>query len=771
MLPLLALLAFQTPALEVTATVDRDRVAVGETVLLTIKAIGHSTAAFRVDVQPIDGFALVEQRERTDVGIAKEITRDYTLELELRAELVGTWELGPIKVEQGEASASTPVLSVSVVNASAGASPGLESDMLALIPRVPAPRPFNPSVFVVTSSDQVFAGEQVNVLTAAWLPRGLRLRLRQPPSLTPPALPGVFSTPRAAVPGAVASRVVDGETYDLFVGFQTVYPLNPGPLSIPSARLSWVQPGSRIGSDDRRQSVESTPTTLMVKDLPTAGRSTGFDGPVARDMTVDYRLGQSSARAGAVLQVDVVVSGAGNLPLWPAPKVPWPADARVYQEGTEGAVRMVGQRLGGGKRFRYSVVPDSASSLSLPALEYPYFDPGSGTYKVARTLGILVPVLEPLPVGERGSPVPIEFPGPIPIANRLTGLATPALAGLVVAPLLVAALVGWRRRRPRRRRAPPATGDPAERLETLVSSLARTAGGSAPRTLVAALREAGVEREEAERLIALHASLEAERFGVAGTGRPTPELLRAIEQLLSRIPPQLRRLAGVGAMLFLVQATASLRPARAEAQDGVKLYLRGEYPGAAHAFRESIGGRVPDGLWYDLAASEYMARHDPQAVAALLVARARAPRNRHIESLWNALAREHEQLRSAGPRWPVSAEECLAAALLFLWLGAGLVVLAGRKRPLWIGAFLLSGASAIAGVALRIERAEPRAVLVGGSSLRVSPHGLAPERGTVLPFSVVRLDRRQGGWWLIETSDGAIGWVPADILAPVPALD
>jgi hypothetical protein len=119
----------------------------------------------------------------------------------------------------------------------------------------------------------------------------------------------------------------------------------------------------------------------------------------------------------------------------------------------------------------------------------------------------------------------------------------------------------------------------------------------------------------------------------------------------------------------------------------------------------------------------------------------------------------------------VSAEECLAAALLLLWLGGSLFVLAGRNRPLWIGVLLLSAAAAATGWSLRAAQAEPRAVLVGGSSLRVSPHGLAPERGTVLPFSVVRLDRRQGGWWLIETSDGAIGWVPADILAPVPALD
>ena len=764
MLPLLALLLLQTPALDVTATVDRERVAVGETVVLTVKATGHSTAAFRVDLPPIDGFALVERRERTDVAVSREVTRAYTLELELRAELVGTWDLGPIKVEQGDAAAFSPTVSVTVVNASAGASPGLESDMLALIPRVPAPRLSGPSVFVVTSGDVFFAGDQVNVLTAAWLPRGLRLRLRQPPSLTPPALPGVFSTPRASVPGAVASRVVDGETYDLFVGFQTVYPLNPGALTIPGARLSWVQPGGRPGpDDDRRQSVESAPTTLVVRALPTAARPPGFDGPAARDLRVEYRLAQSSARAGSVLQVDVVVSGAGNLPLWPTPKVPWPADARVYEEGTDGTLRPVGQRLGGSRRFRFAVVPDSAGSLALPPLDYPYFDPGSGSYKAARAPGIMVPVLEAAPVGERGTAVPIELGQVVPLANRITGLEPLLLAGLVAAPLLIMGLAAWLRKRPRRRAVTP-PGDPAERLERLVESLARTAGGAAPRALVAALREAGLDREEAERLITLHASLEAERFGRDGTGRAAPELLRSIDGLLAKVPPQLRRLAGVGAVLLLFHGTAS-------AQTGTQLYLQGEYAASAHAFRSEATRNAPSAVWYDLAAAEYMARHDPQAVAALIVARERAPRNRHVKALWNALAREHDQLRSAGSLRLVSAEECLAAALLLLWLSAVLFVLPGKRRELWVAVLLLSGAAAITGFSLRAAHAEPRAVLVGGSSLRVSPHGLAPERGTVLPFSVVRLDRHEGGWWLIETSDGAIGWVPADILAPVPALD
>src|SRR6185295_3894246 len=117
-----------------------------------------------------------------------------------------------------------------------------------------------------------------------------------------------------------------------------------------------------------------------------------------------------------------------------------------------------------------------------------------------------------------------------------------------------------------------------------------------------ALRQAGVDREEAERLIALHESLEAERFGAGGSGRPTPELLRAIDALLARIPPQLRRLATAGALLLLCARSAS-------GQSGTDLYLRGEYAAAAHQFRSQATPGAPNAVWYDLAAAEYMARH------------------------------------------------------------------------------------------------------------------------------------------------------------------
>jgi hypothetical protein len=769
-LPVLLFALAQGQALQVTASLDRSRVAVGEEFSYTVKAIGHSTAPFRVELPPLDGLELLDRSERTDVVVGTtQVTRAFTLTLLLRAEQVGTWSIGAIRVEQGDASGFTHEETVSVTSASSSsAASGLEPDLLALIPRVPWPRYGRPSVYLVASADRVFAGDQVNVLTAAWLPRSLRLRLRQAPTLTPPALASVWSTPRRAVPGAVASRVMEGETYDLYVSFQTAYPLNPGSLTIPPARLAWVQPSGRQSAGiDRRESVESAPLLLSVRPLPDAGRPAAFDGPVAHDLQIEYELGASSGRAGVALPVDIVVSGAGNLPLWPPPTVSWPATVRVYQEGTENSPRLSGLRMGGSKKFRFGIVPDSAGSLALPPLEYPYFDPGSATYRSAQAPAIVVPVLEPLPVADRRNPLPVLQPGYRTLAQRLIGLPPFALLSLIgFPPLLMLAATLWRRRAPRVRAAAPAE-TPAASLEALVYSLVPPGTPAAPRALIAALRQAGLPRAEAERLVRLHLTLEAQRFAPAPPPAPSNAALdKEVESVLAALPRRIRRAAGIAAVWLLALCS------RGAAQAGLDLYVNGDYAAAARAFRaEAETAPATLGRWYDLAAAEYLAHHDAQAVAALLPARALAPRDERVRLLWNALGREHEQLRRTQRVWPLAAEECFALALLGLWLGALLFVGLSRRRVIWMAVLVLAAGFAVMGAGLRAQRAGLRAVLAGGVSLRTSPHGLAPERGTLPGFSIVRLERRLGSWWLVRAANGVEGWVPVEILAPSPALN
>ncbi|NOT08379.1 MAG: hypothetical protein HOP28_09260, partial [Gemmatimonadales bacterium] len=306
--------------------------------------------------------------------------------------------------------------------------------------------------------------------------------------------------------------------------------------------------------------------------------------------------------------------------------------------------------------------------------------------------------------------------------------------------------------------------DPAARLQRLVSAMAPP--------VASALRLAGLDRQGAEVRLALHRELERTRFGPDGPGEVAPDLQREIGSALTRLPKLLRRAAGIAAAGILVAGHGAAASAAQESRDGVALYAEGAYGPAAVAFRAgTLVATASSADFYDLAAAEYMLRRDAHAAAALLIARERAPRDPRVGALWNTLAREHDQLRHLGGGWPMSAEEALVGALILLWVAAILYALFPARRTWWGVVAGVALAVCLTGVALRAQRTVPRAVLTGGASLRVSPHGLAPELGSAPAFSLVRLVRSAPGWWLVETAAGGAGWIVDDVLAPLPTLN
>jgi hypothetical protein len=636
----------------------------------------------------------------------------------------------------------------------------LDPDLASLVARVPEPRIGAPSVFNVISDNRVVAGDQLNVLTAAWLPRSLRLRLRQPPSLTPPVIKGVWATPRSPVSGAVATREGEDESYDLFVVAQTVYPLDPGTITIPPARLAWVEP-ARGRREERHAVVSSATMTVQVRPLPATGQPPQFPGTVGHDLSIEYRV-TGSGRAGAVVPVEIAVLGTGGLPLWPAPTIAWPQGARAYDQGSDASFGPRGARLGGTRVFRYSVVPESAGGLSLPPHEYPYFDPGTSAYRVARAPGTIVPILEPAPAAERRVAVSLLQPGSLPIATRVASLPGYVLWLLLGFPVLVIAAIELWRRYPKK---PPVTQPVAapEQLDLLVRSVLPPNQGPSRQAITAALRRAGVPSERADRLAELHLGMEELRFGVTPPPSPPEQITRAIEHELSAIPKKVRKLAGIAAMVMLSLV------ARLDAQGGYELYNKAQYLAAADAFRLEAREFPGPERWYNVAAAEYMSGRDAYAAAALLTVRTEDPRDPRVRALWNALAREHGELRRVPRGWILTADECVALALAASWLGVIFYLAFRRWRPLWLAALGLAVAGLIAsGVQHRAQR-ERRAVLAGGASQRVSPHGLAPTTGAIPAFTVVKLIRKNGNWWLIE-SDGGVGWVPSEILVEAPLL-
>ena len=246
---------------------------------------------------------------------------------------------------------------------------------------------------------------------------------------------------------------------------------------------------------------------------------------------------------------------------------------------------------------------------------------------------------------------------------------------------------------------------------------------SPQRALTAALRAAGFDREQAERLIRLHLAVEAERFGTGRQGSPSPALLSDIEAALREVPRRLRPVSGLAAALARIGAARrqSGRPS-APAQPAATLYARGSMPRRRQAFRNGAASPRPAGTTWPL-------RNTWPA----------GTRTRWRRCWGRTARRATGGSRRCGMRSRGSTSSCAAPSgagrspprralrrrCVLLWLGAILFVLApaprtpgGRRRCCWPRCGRRAGL-------LRYQQRVPE----GGAGRRVQPAGVAPRPG------------------------------------------
>ena len=765
-LPLLALLV-QGLSITATAGVDRDRVAVGDQFTYTIYASADGPGSLTLITPAFDGLEVVQRSERREVGVSG--ARNQVWEFKLRAHAVGRFTLGPAQIVQGGIIAQAPAVDVEVLVDGTGVASQLNPRLRALLTAA-SPPDSGAAVTVLLSAEQVLVGQQVDVVTAAWFPRDLRLRLRRQPTLEPPDFTGVWSYPQPVPPGIAETRRVGDTWYDVFIYHSVIFPITPGPVVGTEAVLRYSVPlAFQFFSQEERFDLKSAVPRIVALPLPVDGQPSGFDGAVGSGLVLTREI-EGSLRAGEPVGVRFVLSGRGNVALWPPPFLRWPAGLQVYPEGTDEKLDAVGGELGGTKTFRYLVVPDSVGVLPIPTVTYHFFDPGPSTYQTTGVAGLRLPVAPPLSsVASRAEPPPLLLRPTASVAWQVSHtlpwwswtivwLFFPMVYGLVRLPRRV------RSAAEREARLPPWL-EAQHRLERALAAFLRE-GASDPADLNRALREAGADAAFADRVVAVRDRLGAERFSPAGGVLPA-RLLDESRAVVATLEKLAHRGRGAGLKVSVIAGLLCLAvPASSQQVPAERLYETGAYRAAMEAFtlRAAATPQVVAN-WYGLGAAAYKVGNDGVAVAAWTRAARLAPRDR-------SLARAMLLIPAPDPasaEWrgvlPFTSEECFLVAVV-LWLAAwGGVLISGRWRGRW--GVVAAGALCLLALAAwsAWERHQPLGILTASMPLRVSPHGRAPGSRDLPIGTAVRPDAQRPGWVLVRAASGEVGWVAAGQVA------
>ena len=755
---------------EVTASVNRTEVAVGDTLVLSIRVEATGADIVRITDPDITGLDVYATRDLTSVQFAQGVaSRVTTRLLLLRAVRSGAVVIGPVRVTQGRSSAQTDPIALRVADVDNRATAAISSAIRELMRRAPPPLGSDEvTVVIVPSADSVNLGEQVNLLLAAWFPREVREHLRNPPTLEPPRIQGAWTYEQNLPVGVISSQRVRGVWYDLFAHHQTVFPLAPGVLEIDRAAVSYSIPLTlSFLSRELRHVVQSEPIAVEVMAQPGRGRPALFSGAAAASLNFSVDVSDVDLRVGDATTVTAALTGRGNVALWPEPLLKWPEEIRVYPGGVSVDISRDGGVIRGTKTFRYLLVPDSVGTHRIPSAVYEYFDLDMLDYKEARAAPIELVAREGanIAASSRSAPPPLlspEEPGPVQRFFRVVPFWVWVVVALVL-PLIVALS---RIRLPKRPTTEPQTELARGALFSLdrefrlmLQKLVAHAGLLEGDELADALRAAGIETAIASHAVRVRERLRRAVYGPGGVSdveELEAEVHEVMRVLLGESSAEGRRVAVTAVVIAALMFTGNLHAQHLTAE---RLYEAGAIGAAADSFRVRVDSAPSVAAhWYNLGNAYYRLGEDARARIAWLRAARIDPRSRSV----NQALRLNPPVDKMSKRmlWisPITAAEGVFLAAVS-WIVGWLLVLLRTKKRYYVAA--LSVAVAAAGYVglVRLQYSQPVAVVVGRNvPLREAPFGSSRVLSYFSDGSAVRVERARASWLLV--SRGSLsGWV------------
>lgn len=193
-----------------------------------------------------------------------------------------------------------------------------------------------------------------------------------------------------------------GERFRYVVLRKTVlYPQKSGKLEIEpltldidcqvptNRRTYWGQ--SVMVEDNKRVSAGSK--VINVKPLPEKGKPEDFSGAVGKfDFVV--KPSKTLLKNGESLDLDISVTGAGNLKLFTLPKPVVPAALEMYDPVHDEHVSTPLTGMTGKISDKYTIIPQYKGNYQIKPMSFTYFDLGSSSYKTITSKAITINVLD-----------------------------------------------------------------------------------------------------------------------------------------------------------------------------------------------------------------------------------------------------------------------------------------------------------------------------------------------------------------------------------------
>jgi hypothetical protein len=234
--------------------------------------------------------------------------------------------------------------------------------------------------------DEIFVGEQTTLSLFIYS----RVDLSSVDAVTMPKLEGFWSEDvESPTQLSGEQRIVNGVPYRAYLlRRRALFPVKAGTLTITPAEADITTGFLFAGHRVHRV---SNGLKVKVKPLP-PGAPPGIANANVGSWQLSIDVTPTSVELGQPITVKVILEGTGNVKNISPPKLTTPASLKVYDPTTTDKLTPNKNKIQGRRMMEYLVMPQRTGTFTLPALEFPYFDPRRREYDVTRTDPVTVTV-------------------------------------------------------------------------------------------------------------------------------------------------------------------------------------------------------------------------------------------------------------------------------------------------------------------------------------------------------------------------------------------
>jgi len=392
-----------------TAGVDKNTVALDDTVQYTLKVAGQSGNVPKPELPKFTNLRIVSQGQSSNFSFVNgQMSSSVSFVYALQPEKTGPAHIGPASINIGGKTYTTEAIPVTVTKAEGKKAqpqqgmrpmfpPGFGDDEFfnSRLPRTRQPQPVKDPVKSEMKASQttVYVNQQI-LLTFTFYRRPEVFRV----AYSHPDIKGfwVINLPEDKNDREATLNGIRYKAHDLK---SILFPTTAGNFDIGSATLN-VQTDPYSAA----QPVKTDSLKIKVLPLPKDGKPENFSGAVG-DFQMDVSLRQDKIERGQPVQLTAKIWGKGNIQTISEPVNTLPKEfKKLSATGKEDLIKD-NSGLSGSKSFDIVLIPLKEGTFTLPPFEFSFFDPVKKQYRIlkSRELTLTIkPSSAPLPESMSG---------------------------------------------------------------------------------------------------------------------------------------------------------------------------------------------------------------------------------------------------------------------------------------------------------------------------------------------------------------------------------